>query len=534
MRSLMIILSLLFPPFLIAKDNPKNKTPSIFVFCSEGSPRFFNPQVATDGTSFDVTNNIYDGLLEFKRGTSIIEPSLAKSWEVSKNHLNYTFYLRKGVSFHSTSYFKPTRTLNADDVLFSFNRALDKNHPYHPISGGNYQYFAAMNLDSLIKKIVKVDDYTIRFELKEKNAAFLTSLAMQFAVVLSKEYADSLIKKKSMAQIDQNPIGTGPFIFSKYVKGSQVRFKTNKKYFKKPSSLDGMVFAITPDPSVRFQKLKRGECHLMSFPSPAHYDAIEKHKKLKLVKEDVFNVAYLGMNVTKPPLDNLKVRQAVRHALNLPLYVKAIYLGRARTAKGPLPPKMWSYEPKIKTYPHNIKKARALLKLAGFPDGFEIDLWTLPVSRPYNPNGKKMGELMQADLAKVGIKARLVSYDWTTFLKKSEKGEHSLIQLGWTGDNGDPDNFLGALLSCSAVKSGTNTARWCFKPYDDLIQEGLKVLDQKKRTKLYKKAQMIFGEQSPWVPLVHTYGYRGASKKLGGYILPPHGSEYFYGVYLRE
>lgn len=508
--------------------------PSIFVFCSEGSPSFFNPQIASDGTTFDVTNNLYNGLLEFKRGTSKIVPALARSWKVSKNGLNYTFYLRKGVSFHETSYFKPKRNFNADDVLFSFNRALDKKHPYHQVSGGNYQYFEAMNLPSLIKRVVKVDDYTVRFELKKKNATFLVSLAMQFAVVLSKEYGDYLIQKKALEDIDQKPIGTGPFVLSEYVKDSIVRFKINKKYFKPPSSLDGMVFSITPDPSVRFQKLKREECHLISFPSPTNYEAISQNKKLKLIKEDVFNVAYLGMNVNKPPLDNLKVRQAIRHALNRSLYISAIYLGHAQEARGPVPPRMWSYNPKIKNYKYDVKKAKELLKSAGHSDGFEIDLWTLPVSRPYNPSGKKMGELMQADLARVGIKARLVSYDWTTFLKKAGKGQHSLVQLGWTGDNGDPDNFLGALLSCSAVRSGTNVARWCFDPYDRLIQKAVQILDQKKRAKLYQKAQKIFGEQSPWVPLAHTYGYRGAVKYLQGYILPPHGSEYFYGVSLGK
>ena len=422
---------LLFSFSSLAKD-------SIFVFCSEGSPSFFNPQIASDGTTFDAVGDIYDRLLRFKKGTSEIQPSLARSWKVSKDGLQYTFELRKGVVFHETEYFKPTREFNADDVIFSFGRALDKNHPYHLVNGGNYQYFEAMNLTGLVKEIVKLDDYTVRFDLKEKSATFLVSLAMQFSVILSKEYGDHLMKEKSPEDIDQKPIGTGPFIFSNYIKDSLIRYKTNKKYFKKPSSLDGMVFAITPDPSVRFQKLKREECHLISFPSPSDYEAISEHKKLKLIKADVFNVAYLGMNVNRPPLDNLKVRRAIRHALNKSLYISAIYLGHAQEAKGPVPPKMWSYHSRIKDYKYNVKTAKKLLEEAGYPEGFEIDLWTLPVSRPYNPAGKKMGELMQANLAQIGIKARLVTYDWTTFLKKSGKGQHALIQLGWTGDNGDP------------------------------------------------------------------------------------------------
>ena len=442
---------------------------SIFVYCSEGSPSFFNPQIASDGTTFDVTGGIYNRLLEFKRGTADIQPALAESWEVSEDGLQYTFRLRKDVSFHTIPYFTPTRKFNADDVLFSFNRALDKKHPYHLVSGGKYFYFNDMGLMDLVQQIVKLDPSTVRFDLKKPSATFLTGMAMQFAVILSKEYADQLRVKKTESQIDQKPIGTGPFVFSNYSKDSLIRFKVNPNYFQEVSDLDGMVFAITPDASVRFQKLKREECHLMSFPSPTDYESIDQHKKLKLLKEDAYNVAYLAMNVEKPPLNNLQVRQAIRHALNRSLYVKAIYLGHAQVAKGPLPPKMWSYNSKIKDYEYNIKKAKQLLKQAGHPEGFEIRLWTLPVSRPYNPSGKKMGELMQQDLAQVGIKVQLVNYDWTTFLKKAAKGEHELIQLGWTGDNGDPDNFLNVLLSCASVKSGSNVARWCNPEYDQLI-----------------------------------------------------------------
>lgn len=506
---------------------------SILVYCSEGSPRFLNPQLATDGTSLDALHDVYDGLVQFKRGTSVIEPALAESWEVSKDGLNYTFKLRKGVSFHTIKGFTPTRNFNADDVIFSFERALNKNHPYNKVSGGNYMYFSAMGVDALVKKVVKVDDYTVRFELQEQSAVFLANLAMDFASILSKEYADQALKNKTPEVIDQKPSGTGPFVLVDYKKDSLIRYKTNKKYFKKPSSLEGMIFSITPDASVRMQKLKRGECHLTAPPLPSDYSIIDQHKKLKLIKADVFNVAYLAMNVEKPPLDKLEVRQAIRHALNRDLYVQAIYLGNAQSAKGPVPPKMWSYNKRIKDYEYNVKKAKALLKKAGFEKGFEIDLWYMPVSRPYNPDGQKMGELMKEDLEKVGIKVKLLTYDWTTYLKKSEAGEHSLVQIGWTSDNGDPDNFLGTLLGCRSVQSGTNLARWCHKEYDELIVRGIQSVDQKARTRLYKKAQTIFAQESPWVPLVHTYGFRGASKKVKGYILAPLGSESFYSVSLE-
>lgn len=473
-------------------------------------------------------------MIRFEQGTSKIIPALAESWDVSRDGLQYTFNLRKGVSFHEVKDFKPSRELNADDVIFSFNRVLDKNHPFHKVSGGNYLFFSYSGLADMIKNVEKIDDYKVRFNLNEKSAVFLVSMAMPFAAVLSKEYGDQLLEKGTPEVIDQTPVGTGPFIVTDYRKGSLIRYKVNQNFWKKPSSLDGMIFSITPEPSVRFQKLRRKECDLIPFPLPSDYEAIESHEDLNLVRADFHNLGYLAMNVEKPPLDNLKVRKAIRHALNKSLYIDAIYLGNARPAKGPIPLKMWSYFGGIKDYEYSVKKAQELLKEAGFENGFEIELWTLPVSRPYNPNGKKMGELMKEDLEKIGIKVKLVSYDWATYLKKSEQGEHELIQMGWTSDNGDPDNFLVALLSCRSVESGGNLSRWCHPEFNKLVTDAAQTLSKNRRSRLYRRAQKIFGDETPWVPLVHSYGFRGASKRVQGYVLPPFGSESFYSISLKK
>ena len=504
------------------------------IYCSEGSPSFFNPQLASDGPSFDVSTEIYDRLLEFDRKKGGIKPGLAKSWSVSKDKLTYIFKLRKNISFHHTPYFKPTRFFNADDVIFSFNRQKEKKHPYHLVNGGAYPYFNSLNIGVLIKSVVTEDPYTIKFVLNKKDATFLINLAMEFSSILSKEYADHLLKINKPESLDFRPIGTGPFMFKQYIKDSVVRLESSQNYFRGSSRLGGMVVAIVPDTSVRFQKLKAGECDIISQPSPLDLPAMKKHPRIKLVGGKRYNIAYLAMNVKKGPFKKLKVRQAIHHALNRSLYIQAIYQGYAETAKNPYPSNLWSYNHQVKDYEYSVEKALRLLKEAGYEKGFKTTMWTLPIARPYNPNGKKMGELMQEDLKKVGIQVELISYDWPTYISLSNKGEHEMIQMGWTSDNGDPDNFLRVLLSCDSVSSGVNGARWCYPPFDRVIEKALRIINRETRSKLYKKAQVLFKQQAPWVTLAHTYDYAAMLKKVQGYIHTPFGSKSFYTVYFKK
>ena len=510
-------------------------TDKTFVFCSEGGPEVFSPHVGWSGTVFDATHHIYERLFDFKYGTTETIPSLAEGeWTVDEKGLEYTFDLKKGVKFHSTPYFTPTRDLNADDVLFSFNRQKDPNHPYHKINGGVYQYFQSMEMDSIIKDIVKINDYKIKFILSEPNAPFTSNLAMDFASIFSKEYADKLLEAKTPEKIDHQPIGNGPFVFQEYIRDTSIRFEAFEDYFSKRGNIKNLIFAITPDANVRLQKLRANECQLITYPAPADLETIKRDTNLTLMQQPGFNVGYLAMNTKKKPFDNKSVRQAVNYALNKKAYLQAIYLGNAEIAKNPLPPKSWGYHKGITGYDYNVEKAKALLKKAGLSKGFETDLWILPVARPYIPSGRRLGEMMQADLAKVGIKTRLLTYDWPTYLEKVGKGEHSLAQLGWVGDNGDPDSFL-YLLSCGSIKGGQNLARWCYTPFDNLITRA-RIISDKQRTarlQLYKEAQTIFKEEAPWALLFHSTQYRGMRKNISGYKIDPFGLNIFTYVEIK-
>ncbi len=503
------------------------------VFCSEGSPEGFNPALYTAGTTFDASSQaIYNRLAEFERGTTNIAPALAEDWTISGDGLEYTFKLRKGVKFQTTKDFTPTRDFNADDVVFSFLRQLRKDHPYHAVSGGSYEYFNAMSMPDLLKDVVKVDDYTVKFVLNRPEAPMIANLGMDFASIFSAEYADAMMKAGTPEKVDLNPVGTGPFQLVAYQKDAVIRYKAHPDYWAGKAAIDNLVFAITPDANVRYQKLRAGECHVMPYPNPADLEAMRSDPEINLLQQEGLNVGYLGFNVEKAPFDNKKVRQALNMAINKQAIIDVVFQGAGKVAKNPIPPTIWSYNDEIQDYPYDPEKAKKLLAEAGVKD-LKTNIWAMPVQRPYNPNARRMAELIQADWDKVGVKAEIVSFEWGEYLKRSKEGEHDSVLLGWTGDNGDPDNFLAVLLGCDAV-GGSNRARWCHKPFEDLIQKAKITSELEDRTKLYKEAQVIFKEEAPWVTTAHAVVFKPVRKEVVDFKINPLGTHVFYGVDLQE
>ncbi len=516
------------------QETSNNTTDKTFVYCSEGSPENFNPQLATSRTSANAGYPVYNRLFDYKHGTTKIIPSLAeKNYEINNEGKEYIIPLKKNIKFHTTEYFTPTRDMNADDVIFSFKRQMDPKHPYHNVSGGIYEIFSSMSMNKTIQDIVKIDEHKVKFVLSQPDAPFLNNIAFGIGSILSKEYADNMLEAKTPEKIDHYPIGTGPFVFEDYIKDSTIQYKAFPDYFDKRGNIQTLVFAITPDANVRLQKLRNNECHLIAYPDPADFEIIKRNENLTLLEKSGLNVGYLAINVTKRPFDNVLVRQALNHALNRDSYINAVYLNHAQIAHTPLPPASWGHNDQVQKYDYNIDKAKALLKKAGLTSGFETDLWILPVSRPYIPSSRRLGEMMQRDLAKVGIRVNLVTYDWGTYLDKLSKGEHVLAQIGWIGDTPDPDNFLYTLLSCDAVKGGSNNTKWCHVPYDDLVNKAKISTDTQERTQLYKEAQMIFSQQVPWVPLAYAKVYRAIRKNISGYQIDPLGRAVFTYVEVK-
>lgn len=506
------------------------------VFCSEGSPEGFNPQFFTTGTTADASAvPMYNRLVEFETGTTKIIPALAESWSESADGLSYTFKLRKGVKFHGNAKFKPTRDFNADDVLFSYNRMADPNHPFSKVTPGQtYAYFEDMGMDKIVKNVEKLDEHTVRFNLKHPEAPFLANMGMDFSSILSAEYADKMKAAGTPEIVDREPIGTGAFKFGSYQKDAVIRYTAFDQYWNGRPKIDNLIYAITPDASVRYAKLKAGECHVMALPKPADIAAMKNDPAITMLTQEGLNVGYIAFNVEKKPFDNKLVRQALNLAVDKQNILKAVYQGAGQVAKNPIPPTMWSYNDKVKDYPYDVAKAKELLTKAGFPNGVEIDLWYLPVSRPYNPDGKRMAELIQADWARIGVKAKLMTYEWGEYKKRSKTGEQQAMMYGWSGDNGDPDNFFVPLLGCDAVKGGGNTARWCNKDFEDMVQKAKGTPKQAERAKFYEKAQDIAKEEAPWITIAHSVRFTPVRKEVTGFKMDPTAHHYFNKVDLTN
>jgi dipeptide transport system substrate-binding protein len=503
------------------------------VYCSEGSPEGFAPMLFTSGTTFDASSKpVYNRLIEFERGDTKTVPGLAESFTVSDDGLTYTFKLRPGVKWHSSKTFTPTRDFNADDVVFTFMRQLDPNHPFNKVSGGTYEYFVSMDMNNQLKSVEKVDDLTVKFTLAAPQAPFIANLAMDFASIMSAEYADAMQKAGTPEKIDLEPIGTGPFQLVNYQKDAVIRYKANPDFWGSPAKIDNLVFAITPDPSVRYQKLKAGECQVMAYPNPADIPSMKEDPAVNLMHQEGLNIGYHAYNTEKKPFDDVRVRKALNMGVNKQAIIDAVFQGAGAAAKNPIPPTMWSYNNAVEDDAYDPEAAKKLLAEAGVSN-LKTNIWAMPVQRPYNPNAKRMAEMIQADWKAIGVEAEIVSYEWGEYLKRSSAGEHETVLLGWTGDNGDPDNFLFALLSCEAVKGGNNRARWCNQEFNELVTKAQRSSDLAERTKLYEEAQVVFKREAPWNTVAHSVVYQPLAKNVVDYKIDPFGAHIFYGVDLE-
>lgn len=480
------------------------------VYCIESGPETFNSQQASRNSTLDIiSRHLYDRLLNIDSNGDI-GPGLADSWQVSDDGLTITLQLKRGVAFHNSEMFQPTRFFNADDVLFTFNRILDDEHPFYAL-GGDYPFFNNINFRQRVRKLVRVDDYQVQFRLHRPDAAFLALLAADFSPLLSAEYGEKLRRGRHLEYIDQRPIGTGPFKLRRYHPAHAVILERHSGYWGTQPSLDRLVFDITHNTSIRLGKLLTGECDVISSPSTNDYSLIQHHPQLVLELQTGFNTSFIAFNRQHTPINDVRVRQALALAIDRQRIVDAIYQGGGTATNSLFPPASWAYLSSNKEPPYAPELARSLLADSGLKDGFGFTLLVDNSNQAYNPNPLKMAKMIQADLKLIGVQVNISNTDSQSAANSLDEGDYDAALLSWSGDNADPDNLLTSQLSCAAIASGSNRAEWCDLEFDALLDKARATTDPVLRQERYQQLQGYLKQQQPLLPLAH--GFRSIARR---------------------
>jgi len=492
---------------------PEAPAEKVFIFARGSDSVSLDPTLITDGESAKVCDNIYDGLVRYKEGSTEIEPALAESWDVSDDGLVWTFTLRQGVKFHDGTDF------NAAAVVYNIERQM----PPQRTSDMSYSDFTL----GMIDKAEALDEHTLRLTLKYPYAPFLANLAMGISAPICSPTA----LEELGADYGDHPCGTGPFIFERWDKDQQIVLVANEDYWDGAPKVDKLVFKVTKENAVRANELLAGEVDMIDGIDPNDVARLEASDAVGVAKGPGMNINYLGLRCHKPPFDDLRVRKAASMAIDRESLVQYLYQGNSMVANGPLPPGLFGYVSGLKPYAYDPDQAKALLAEAGYDDDVTIELRSYPNPRAYNPvGGDRLAEALQADLEKVGFKVNIVSKAWKEHLDAVDADEGECFLLGWMGDNGDPDNFLYMLLHTDMIDDFMNSANYSNPEVDDLLFQAQQEFDANERLNLYKQAQEKIVADAPWVFIGHGLDMVGMGADVTGFTLHPASRIYLRNV----
>ena len=502
-----------------------------FVFCGQGIPASFNPQLVESGlTSESLGPQIFDSLFLLDPVTHQPVSNLAVQWSANDLHTEFIFKLREDVEFQSTDWFTPTRLMNASDVVFSFQRILDPEHPFHHVGMSSYPWFSSIDFQGLVKSVEAVDDHHVKFVLNRPDNTFLPNISTPFAVIHSKEYALQLIHADEKQKLDTHPVGTGPFYLAEYQAGDLVRLKRHKKHWRGKPKMQQVVFDIAARGTGPLAKLLRGECDVLHAPLSSQIPTIKAQSHLELDANPATNVAFIAINTEHPVLNDSRVRKALSLSINRNSILESVYYGTGSQAYSLLPPTSWAYEKDSINIRYDRNYALALLRDAGVSTGLELSMWVPLETNAYNPSPRKTAELIQASFADIGVKLELYTSDRFNRSELDEITNIDLILTGWSASTGDPDNFLRPLLSCDAEQAGLNLSMWCNPDFDFLLDLARETNNSRYRVNLYKQAQYIMNTEMPLIPLAHGMQYQAYHKSLSGFDISPFNSQTFYQV----
>ncbi|MCW8333268.1 ABC transporter substrate-binding protein [Vibrio paucivorans] len=493
-----------------------------FVYCGQGSPQTFNPQLVDSGiTSEALSPQIFDTLVTLDPTSHLPVASLASSWKVNKSRTEYIFQLRNDVNFQTTDWFTPSRKLNADDVVFSFRRIIDSTHSFHYVSNAQYPWFNGIDFKNLLIDVQAIDKHTVKFTLSRPDNTFLSNIATSHAVVHSQEYAHQLELSGQKERLDSHPVGTGPFYLDEYQVNDLIRLRRNNAYWNQVAKVEQVVFDISHRGTGTLAKLLRNECDVLSSPISSQIPIIEQQDSLELTAKPAMNVAYIAVNTLHPALNDSRVRKALNFAINRQNILDSVYYGTGSLAHTILPPSSWAYQKDETHIRFDRNYAIALLREAGYSKGLELTMSVPLEPKAYNPSPRKTAELIQANFADIGITLHLVTEERAKRSDATSKANIDLFLTGWFGVTGDPDNFFRPLLSCDSERAGLNMSMWCDADFDFLLDLALEVDKPRYRTNLYKQAQNILNEEFPVIPLAHGMQFKAYDKTLTGFKFSP-------------
>lgn len=492
---------------------------------------------AKDASSFTIFNR----LVKLDPKTGRVLPELAKSWAISEDKTEYTFSLQENVGFHKSPLFSAVlatlkekqKPFGADDVLFTFNRMLDKNNFYQKAAPHIYPGLGSTDFEANIKKIEKINDHTVKFTLNYPDNTFLSGLGLAVVSIQSEQYARGLVAHNQPEKLNQNPIGTGPFIFQNYQKDAVIRYVANPSYFKGKPKLERLIFSVIPDATVRAQKILAGECDLITYPPLTSLAQLNAKSFLRVNEIPALSVGYIYLNTEKfEPLKDVRVRKALSYAIDRDAIIKDIFHGSATAAGSFVPSTAPTHDVSVKPRSFNLAKARALLKEAGYESGFEMEIWAIPVQRAGQPNGKRIAEMLQQDWSKIGIHSSIKTADWGEYIRVAQAGAYKGVMTMGASGTLTPDSFV-SWLRCSTIGT-SNFSQWCYPEFDALLQRAKIANTEGESLELYKESQRVIDKEIPVIPLVYPTNYTVYNQRVKNFEVRPDGLLFFESVYVED
>ncbi len=473
-----------------------------------------DPSHETDGLSLNITSEAFENLVRFKPGTFAVVSGIATSWTSSPDGKSWTFTLQPGLKFTDGT------PLDAQAVKFNFDRWRLTKDPNH----GNFGYaywasqFGGFDQKSVVADVQAPAPNRVTMRLKTPFGPFLRNLAMPSFAIGS----PTAIKKDPQA-FGLKPVASGPYVVAEWVKDDHITLTANPGWHGGTVTYGTVIVRDIPDQSTSVLSMKKGDIDILVDPRPDDARDLAQQKGITLYRQPSNNVTYLALNMEKKPFDNLSVRRAISYAIDKAAIAKSFYALGAQVADNWTPPGMLGENKSIKAYPHDVAMAKKLLAQAGLAAGFATQLYYPTSPRPYMPEPQRMAEAIQANLRDIGVNVTLQPLEFGVFLSKVRNGEHPMCLIGWTGDNGDPDNFMYDLLDQdSAVKpNAQNYSFWRDPAFHKLMLAGQQTVDEKKRTAIYQQANALIRDQAPAIPIVHSVVSFAAKSSIGGIVPRP-------------